>query len=68
MFGMGTTELIIVLLIVLLLFGHKLPSVARSLGTSVSEFKKGTKEGEVEANQQAAQGVPPSPPPPVEKK
>ena len=27
-------------------FGHKLPQVARSLGSSVNEFKKGFKEGE----------------------
>jgi len=38
-------EWIIVLLVLLLLFGAKrLPDLARSLGRSVSEFKKGTKE------------------------
>ncbi|MGH7199422.1 MAG: Sec-independent protein translocase subunit TatA/TatB [Planctomycetaceae bacterium] len=42
MYGMPSgSELIIVLIIVLLLFGKKLPSVMRSLGTSVVEFKKG---------------------------
>jgi sec-independent protein translocase protein TatA len=40
MFGVGTTELMIVFLIVLLLFGGaKLPQLARSLGTAISEFK-----------------------------
>ena len=40
MFGVGTTELMIVFLIVLLLFGGaKLPQLARSLGSAISEFK-----------------------------
>lgn len=41
MFGAGPTELIVVALIVLLLFGNRLPSVMRSLGRGVIEFKKG---------------------------
>lgn len=41
MFGLGTTEMIIVALVVLLLFGSRLPSVMRSLGRGVVEFKKG---------------------------
>jgi TatA/E family protein of Tat protein translocase len=44
--------LVVVLFIAILLFGHKLPSVAKSLGSSVSEFKKGVREGEAELNQQ----------------
>ncbi len=41
-FGMpGPMELIIVMAIMLLLFGHRLPSVMRSLGQGVTEFKKG---------------------------
>lgn len=47
--NMGVTELIIILVIVLLLFGStKLPSLARSLGSSVNEFKKGMKDGKEE--------------------
>lgn len=65
MFGIGTTELIIVLIIALLIFGHKLPSVARGLGSSVKEFKKGVNEGE--ADPAPSTQVPP-PSPPVEKK
>jgi sec-independent protein translocase protein TatA len=39
-------ELVIILAIVLLLFGSKkLPSLARSLGKSSKEFKKGLSEG-----------------------
>jgi len=45
MFG-KTEELIIVLLIVLLLFGaKKLPELARSLGESVKEVRKGFSDG-----------------------
>jgi sec-independent protein translocase protein TatA len=42
MFGGKTEELVIVLLIVLLLFGaKKLPELARGLGESVKEVRKG---------------------------
>jgi sec-independent protein translocase protein TatA len=39
-------ELLIILLVVVLLFGaKKLPDLARSLGRSLNEFKKGREEG-----------------------
>jgi len=42
----GSQELLIVLLIVLLVFGAtKLPALARSLGASAKEFRKGIEEG-----------------------
>jgi sec-independent protein translocase protein TatA len=41
MFGVGAPELVIVGLIVLLLFGNRLPGVMRSLGRGMFEFKKG---------------------------
>ena len=48
-FGLsGGYELLIVLGIVLLLFGHRIPSMARSLGSGIVEFKKGL-SGEPEA-------------------
>lgn len=46
MFGLGPSELLIVLAIVVLLFGTtKLPQLARSLGRAKNEFEAGTKEG-----------------------
>ena len=40
MFGIGFGELLVVLVIALLLFGNRLPGVARSLGKTVQEFRK----------------------------
>lgn len=40
-FGLGMPELIIVGLVVLLLFGSRLPKVMRSLGEGIVEFKRG---------------------------
>ena len=42
----GGQELLIILLIILLIFGaRKLPDLARSLGSSAKEFRKGIEEG-----------------------
>lgn len=44
--NIGPTELIIVLVVVLLLFGStRLPKLARSMGEASKEFKKGVNEG-----------------------
>ena len=46
MFGLGATELMIILVVILVLFGGaKLPKLARSLGQAKNEFEAGTKEG-----------------------
>ncbi len=47
--NMGIWDWAIILVIVLVLFGGKrLPELAKSLGRSISSFKKGLKEGEAE--------------------
>lgn len=44
MFGMGPQELLIVGVVAILIFGKKLPEVARSLGASYREFRSGLQE------------------------
>jgi TatA/E family protein of Tat protein translocase len=39
-------ELWIILIVVLIFFGNRIPGLARSLGSGISEFKSGLKEGE----------------------
>jgi sec-independent protein translocase protein TatA len=41
MFGLSPMELMIIGVVAVLLFGSRLPGVARSLGKSMTEFKKG---------------------------
>jgi len=48
---LGTPELIIIAAIILLLFGSKkLPALARSMGSSMRELRKGMSEGDDEKN------------------
>ena len=45
--GLGPTELVVILMILLVLFGgSKLPSLAKGLGQSIKEFKKAAKDDE----------------------
>jgi sec-independent protein translocase protein TatA len=40
MFGLGAAEILVLLAIGLLLFGNKLPGLARSLGSTFAEVKR----------------------------
>ena len=47
MFGLGTTEILVIALIILLLFGgRKIPELMKGLGKGVKSFKDGMKEVE----------------------
>lgn len=61
-FGLGPMELIIVGVVVLLLFGSRLPSVMRSLGQGVTEFKKGVNGIEDDVNRPNVNTTPMSTP------
>ena len=53
MFGLGMGEIVIVLVVVLLLFGgKKLPQLGSALGQAMTNFKKGLKEGKKEIDNQ----------------
>lgn len=66
MFGLGTQEMIILLILGVLLFGKRLPEVGRSLGKSVMEFKNGLRGVEDELHGSIFRDEPsrPAPPPP----
>ena len=45
MLGIGASEWLLIILVLILLFGaKKIPEIARGLGRSVNEFKKGMNE------------------------
>jgi sec-independent protein translocase protein TatA len=46
MFGLSPVEIMVIGVIAVLLFGSRLPSVAKSMGKSVTEFKKGLRGNE----------------------
>lgn len=55
MFGIGTTELIIILLVALIVLGPtKLPGIARSLGKALGEFRRVTTDVQRTFNLEAA--------------
>lgn len=76
MFGVGQTEVVILLIIVLIIFGPKnLPKLANSMGRAITDFKRGlsgidkdlrdeVEKNEAEEKARAAQSAatPPAPP------
>ncbi len=54
----GPVQLLVILIVALLLFGKRLPEVARSMGRSIQEFKKGLNE----AQREIQDGMSDSPP------
>ncbi len=51
----GLTELLIILVIILLLFGpKKLPKLARSMGAAAAEFRRGLSEGDKEKKERGS--------------
>jgi len=57
---LGGWEWLVILIIVLLLFGNRIPGLARSLGRGVNEFKHGLREGENEAEAARKPDEPPA--------
>lgn len=51
MFGFGAYEILFFSLILLLLFGKRLPGLMHSLGKSVTEFKRGVSDTSTEATE-----------------
>ena len=54
-FGFSGWEIIVVLFVIVLLFGNRLPGLMRSLGQGVVEFKKGVR-GIEEEDEASASG------------
>jgi sec-independent protein translocase protein TatA len=50
--GLGPMEMLIVLAVVLLLFGSRLPSVMHSMGKGITQFKRGLNEPAEEENKE----------------
>jgi len=57
--SIGPVQIVIILLVALLLFGSRLPDVARKLGRSITEFKRGLQEVETGVKQGVEAGEKP---------
>jgi sec-independent protein translocase protein TatA len=61
----GGPEIWIILAIILLLFGRRIPQVARSLGQGISQFKRGLNEPDADLEED---GEKPKPKPKLKEK
>ena len=52
----GPVEVIVILVVALLIFGKRLPEIARGLGKSLTEFKKGIHEVD-ETKKEVVEGI-----------
>lgn len=67
MFGLGTTEILVILVVALLVLGpQKLPGIAKTLGKTLGEFRRVSSEFQrtlnEEVEQEARKKAPPAPP------
>ena len=51
-FGIGPTELVVVSVVVLLLFGNRVPETMRSIGRGMKEFKDGVQGVETDLDKE----------------
>jgi sec-independent protein translocase protein TatA len=66
MFGIGTSELLLIMVIALLVFGAKrLPEIGMAIGKGLRQFQRSLNEIQRTVESQAPE--PPVPPPPVEE-
>jgi sec-independent protein translocase protein TatA len=62
MFGIGMTEVLVILVVALIFFGpSRLPELARSLGRAMHEFRRASSDLRASFNE----AIEPAPPPPV---
>lgn len=57
MFGLGTQELLIILVLVMIIFGAgKIPQVGGALGKGLRNFKKGIKDADEDSDEEIEEG------------